>query len=1029
MDNGDASNNNDNNGANNNNNFNFGGGTFVFNGVEGLNAQENAQIVNAFSAMLNNIMGATQHIHDHWHDHAHDNDEGGGDDDLPPDDDEMPVLEPIAPPTEPRLQPNNNMPPSPDDEMPPLEPVTSPHYPTSAANTAAGVTITAAPAAPEDDDDDDDSMPGLQTASESEDDEDDDNDSLSGDRDQDEVMRDAQPSAEHRHDHNNRRRGRADDDEDAVRDRRHPSVRVAAASNNSRININNTPPQPVLPSRNIRRQLTDLSLWQAPANPNPPFPRRAPGIPDPMGFALGMLNEEAFQNMNGLAFEVGPDGAMDPLDAFPAFPPNPNTNAANANPTANNANNNNNNQIPPNPFTTLPDGAPANFATFQNFLLALGGQMQNIFGPGFGEPEREDPQRARVLIAGLERVPSGLVKRMERVGGAPGAHVQGENGEDVPGCAVCWDTLLDAQGEGFGVKSEGEKNTENEGVPPVEPAQGAQGAPITEGTNGNTSIDEGVPSTSNTDVPPEPDPTDVVVLPCAHVFHAACLLPWFSRPRQTTCPTCRFNIDPESLTYRPPSRPTPAPRPTTQPTGAQGAPVPVPTPAPVPPPASTAAAAAAAVPLQNPPPPPPHLIPNVTVIPGLGPISATATLIRPQPAPPTHIIPDASAALAQAEPQPQVQAVPAPVEPPNVAAGGPPGAPGPTPALLFGGAAGVAGVGIGAQMAPWHAFFGQSLERMRQARQALETGPTQPNQGAANQTPQPQATPAQSQAAPANPPGQGQGAPPRFVDLNINIVIGAGGPQIQGADGAVGNVQITASANLRNGLNQDLEMADAPQPQAPMPTQPQPQPPLQPQAQGPPLGPLDAFRALFEGRAAQELQNNFAAAVRRGQNTADQIHGRERPANQQAGPIPNLGPGPMPGLPPDMFNPFLGRRANTSARPRERKPWTLPPAPGLTLRQRVETREREEGIRCDDPSCGLGPSDEEPTPTEPMQDQVSLGCDHKFHPSCLVTAERVSGWDGAAKEGGSAVRVPCPGCRVQGSISRAKWNEGVRANA
>lgn len=41
----------------------------------------------------------------------------------------------------------------------------------------------------------------------------------------------------------------------------------------------------------------------------------------------------------------------------------------------------------------------------------------------------------------------------------------------------------------------------------------------------------------------------IVALPCAHAFHASCLMPWFSRPRQATCPTCRFNIDPDDLTY------------------------------------------------------------------------------------------------------------------------------------------------------------------------------------------------------------------------------------------------------------------------------------------------------------------------------------------------------------------------------------------------------------------------------------------------------------------------------------------------
>lgn len=39
------------------------------------------------------------------------------------------------------------------------------------------------------------------------------------------------------------------------------------------------------------------------------------------------------------------------------------------------------------------------------------------------------------------------------------------------------------------------------------------------------------------------------------------------------------------------------------------------------------------------------------------------------------------------------------------------------------------------------------------------------------------------------------------------------------------------------------------------------------------------------------------------------------------------------------------------------------PPPGLTLRQRVEQGEHKKGLRCDDVSCRLGPSDNEPEPT------------------------------------------------------------------
>ena len=35
----------------------------------------------------------------------------------------------------------------------------------------------------------------------------------------------------------------------------------------------------------------------------------------------------------------------------------------------------------------------------------------------------------------------------------------------------------------------------------------------------------------------------VVALPCTHVFHEHCLLPWFQN--HSTCPSCRFDLDPQ----------------------------------------------------------------------------------------------------------------------------------------------------------------------------------------------------------------------------------------------------------------------------------------------------------------------------------------------------------------------------------------------------------------------------------------------------------------------------------------------------
>ncbi|KAF9481129.1 hypothetical protein BDN70DRAFT_803996 [Pholiota conissans] len=150
-------------------------------------------------------------------------------------------------------------------------------------------------------------------------------------------------------------------------------------------------------------------------------------------------------------------------------------------------------------------------------------------------------------------------------------------------------------------------------------------------------------------------------------------------------------------------------------------------------------------------------------------------------------------------------------------------------------------------------------------------------------------------------------------------------------------------------------------------------------------------------------------------------------------------PGPfIPNLPPFEFF-GAGRRA---PRPQGPKPaWTLPAAPGPTLRQRIERREREAGLRCYDVSCGLGPSDEDPFTDEVSktvsgmkqltirhkgEDHTQV-CDHRFHGACLVSAERVflRGADAAVEDG--QVDVSCPVCRGAGCIMQEEWDEGVAA--
>ncbi|KIY70551.1 hypothetical protein CYLTODRAFT_178940 [Cylindrobasidium torrendii FP15055 ss-10] len=144
-------------------------------------------------------------------------------------------------------------------------------------------------------------------------------------------------------------------------------------------------------------------------------------------------------------------------------------------------------------------------------LAALGISLDNLFarmGAAMGNvPEQEDPERAKRLVSALEEVPIGLVRRLERLSKFDDNGMVGD-----AGCAICWDKLIDESinvGWQSGEKRSSEAKSDDE------------------------------------------EQRKIVALPCAHAFHAQCLVPWFSRPRQTTCPTCRFNIDPDNLSATP----------------------------------------------------------------------------------------------------------------------------------------------------------------------------------------------------------------------------------------------------------------------------------------------------------------------------------------------------------------------------------------------------------------------------------------------------------------------------------------------
>ncbi|KAG6849049.1 hypothetical protein H0H93_011774 [Arthromyces matolae] len=170
----------------------------------------------------------------------------------------------------------------------------------------------------------------------------------------------------------------------------------------------------------------------------------------------------------------------------------------------------------------VPANGPGVGAGAGNFMDFLG------FLSSLSESEKDDPVRAKKLVDALEEVPVGLLRRLEALSGKiigedGGSGNEGDGmGAGDCSCAICWDRLLDGEG-GFTVQ----------------------------GDQDNADVEA---ETSRMVSSSDPSQPKIVTLPCAHVFHAACLVPWFSRPRQTTCPTCRFNIDPERLTARRPQR-------------------------------------------------------------------------------------------------------------------------------------------------------------------------------------------------------------------------------------------------------------------------------------------------------------------------------------------------------------------------------------------------------------------------------------------------------------------------------------------
>ena len=105
------------------------------------------------------------------------------------------------------------------------------------------------------------------------------------------------------------------------------------------------------------------------------------------------------------------------------------------------------------------ESLPPFFHMMRHFLDGpLGGALAQLNA----EAHQEDPVRARKLVSALDVVTEGLIKRMERVGGAPGVHEDAsKEGEELM-CAVCWDSLLNSESTFQSVKNSDSQTNSNE---------------------------------------------------------------------------------------------------------------------------------------------------------------------------------------------------------------------------------------------------------------------------------------------------------------------------------------------------------------------------------------------------------------------------------------------------------------------------------------------------------------------------------------------------------------------------------------
>lgn len=978
--------------------------------------------------------------------------------------------------------------------------------------------------------------------------------------------------------HRNNRRARVEDDDDELRDRRHPSQRVG--SSNSQVipflqaplnysdaqsycqpSTSNAPPNPFFGPFFTSNATLGLGLgpgfFNRTSTPNHSENSSTPNmnsndgntIPTPVASNSSQSqNQGPPQNTNGptdrrapmhfvdYEFSIVMDGSRRPHPMQRAQPPlgdptvqgQPGDNPPTATPSGPTVAGAAGPPLNPNiSFNTPPLG---NLATLLGMPFAL--PTGAFMFPQMPE-EKEDPERARKLVDGLEEVPVGLVRRLERVGTGGGGMGEDETkGGDV-GCAVCWDRLLYVEKEGA------EEQTENQG-----------------GSEGMMVDGEACESAKEEEV--EPKYPKVVSLPCAHVFHAECLIPWFSRPRHTTCPTCRFNIDPDNLTYVSPRQ-----RRREQQRAANddnngvnpSEDIPEEGPADM---ASTILDAAETTNTAEQPPQPqqgggPIFDPNFANF-----VQMLNVQGQPQQQQPAAGASDNNGGMSSSVSNYRFYHSNLPLAAPS---GAQPQAQGPPPLMSMPLPGNFFPVGFAAGQLPMPFIQpgnaqGDSFLRSEMSRTTNVTisaplswvnyslflpavpmpmpmqtpwrmmaDPFHVATGGGNRTnatpsnaaggANASGTPATTFAEPPllNNPPQPQSQPPHHpptiiadvVRISFDMVFdgrprrrtnqGSPNDNPAGPQPAWGNTnpqnqeqtidedtnedddddeppELMSTEEAERENNEFMEFLDhmrrnrqnaasngrnVPHPTANNNSEqlgPQTQP--RHQFNGVPVYSMEDIHVAGAGRsfgeaftqALSRLQTQMAQPGQEGQNPqpadpAAATNGDPPPApppaqQAQAGGQPGQGQRPWQ----FMALPFMdfGFPMRTPQSEGEKRPWAPPPPPGPTLRQRIERREWEAGLRCHDVSCGLGPSDEDPlgddiNETLRKGQQMSIMrregdavCEHKFHSTCLVSAERVAlrGAEAIANETGG-IEVSCPVCRGSGCVTREQWDEGVRA--